>query len=91
MRISPYYDGKIRLTYKSNPPKVSLDTPDDEIGIAKEVEHLVPLLSAAYFWLDDDEEKAQYYLSLYRDALNGTKRNATRRLGGGYEDVTGWA
>ncbi len=90
--IIPYsYEGKIRLTYKSAPPAVNLDEPDRELSISKEIEHLVPLLSGAYYWLDDDEEKAQYYLSLYSSALSAVKKQSTRRLGGGYENVTGWA
>ena len=85
------YRGKINLSYKVAPPKISIDGCDDEIPISREIEHLIPLLSAAYFWVDDSPEKAEYYLALYRDALRLVKLHSTRALGGGYEDVTGWA
>ena len=91
MKIPSSYEGKINLTYKSAPPNINPDEPDRELHIPRETEHLLPLLSSAYYWLDDDEEKAQYYLSLYSAALTAVKKHSTRHLGGGYENVTGWA
>lgn len=85
------YRGRINLTYKAAPPKVSRDTPDEDIPVPAETEHLIALLSAAYYWADDAPDKAEYYLSLYKDALDAVKKFDTRRLGGGYRNVTGWA
>lgn len=85
------YRGQINLPYKVAAPKTSIDRYEEKIPIPKEIEHLIPLLSAAYYWVDDSPEKAEYYLSLYKDALRLTKLNTTRALGGGYEDVTRWA
>lgn len=85
------YRGTVNLSYKVAPPEISMDACDDEIPIPREIEHLIPLLTAAYYWVDDSPEKAEYYLALYRDALRIVKLYSTRALGGGYEDVTGWA
>lgn len=85
------FDGKISLTYKVCAPTVSVDTPDSEIDIPKEAENLIALLAASYYWVDDAPDKAEYYLSLYREAISNVKRYETRALGGGYNNVTGWA
>lgn len=85
------YRGRINLTYKAAAPKIRTDSPDEDIGVSKEVEHLIALLTASYYWADDAPDKAEYYLALYKDALESVKRFDTRRLGGGYCDVTGWA
>lgn len=47
---------------------ITTDTQDDfEIPIAHEVEQLLPLLTAYYVWLDDDERKAVMYYNQYDD------------------------
>ena len=85
------FSGRVNLTYKAAAPHVSLDNLGEELSLPSEIEHLVALLAAAYYWLDDDADKAEFYLSLYKDALRATRYNDTRRLGGGYRNVTGWA
>ena len=59
IRIPSQYSGEINLTYRKSAPRITLDMMDSEVDIPREIEHLVPLLTAAYVWLDDDEEKAQ--------------------------------
>ena len=45
---------------------ITTDTQDDfEIPIAHEVEQLLPLLTAYYVWLDDDERKAVMYYNQF--------------------------
>lgn len=85
------YRGRINLTYKVSPPTVNTDDPDTDLSVPKEIEHLVPLLAASYYWLDDSPDKAEYYYTLYRESMLAIKRHDTRRLGGGYKNVTGWA
>ena len=85
------YRGRINIVYKSSAPLVSEDTPNAEIPIPKEVEHLVPLLASAYYWADDAPDKAEYYLSLYKDSMRAVKQFDTRLIGGGYQNVTRWA
>ena len=73
-------------------PLFDIDTElDGELDIDPECEHLLALLSASYIWLDDDAEKAQYYMSLYREGMASLKLYSTRCVNAEYEDVTGWA
>jgi hypothetical protein len=51
---------------------------------------MLPLLTAAFMWLDDDAGKAQYYMSLYRDLVANTKRYSSNKIDTVYR-VNGWA
>ncbi len=87
----PYsFVGEVNLKYRSAPPTVSSDEANEEIELPRELLHLVSLLTASYVWLDDDAEKAQYYYSLYRDAMAGVKLYGTRCINTEYKDVLGW-
>ena len=84
--------GNSVISYKSSPPEISLDTEyDDIIPITSAAEHLLPLLTAAYFWLDDDEEKSSYYMALYNEGARKLQRTLFRGNTSSYVDVTGWA
>lgn len=85
------YSGKINVTYKIRPPEIRADEPDTPIDLSRETEHLVALLCAAYYWVEDAPEKAEFYLAMYKDTLKSVKEFDTRALGGGYRNVTGWA
>ena len=88
----PYeYKGKIILKYRKRAPEVSINTPDKELCIPPELEELVPLLTAAYVWLDDDADKAQYYMSLYRDGMSAVKVYTRGGVNTEFCDTTGWA
>ncbi|WP_251616846.1 hypothetical protein [Senimuribacter intestinalis] len=74
-----------------NPEAFALDIDSDdetEIDLPAKVTMLLPLLSAYYIWLDDDERKAVMYYNQYDDLcnqifserMNGTKMTIT----GGY-------
>ena len=74
-----------------NPEAFALDIGSDdetEIDLPAMVTMLLPLLSAYYIWLDDDERKAVMYYNQYDDLcnqifserMNGTKMTIT----GGY-------
>ena len=85
------YKGEVRVVYRAAPPAVSQDSPDLPIDICRELVHLIPLLTAAYFWLDDDAEKSGYYLSLYREGMNDLKRTSSRTADNEYTDPRGWS
>ena len=58
------YDRRLsEITYPSNG---GLDTSNDKVDISEDLAALLPDLIAAYIWLDDEPEKAQFYLSLYQ-------------------------
>lgn len=88
----PYgYVGEILLEYRKSAPEVSVNTPEKDLMIPTELEELVPLLSAAYVWLDDDADKAQYYMSLYRDGMSAVKLYTRREVECEFTDTTRWA
>jgi hypothetical protein len=85
------FKGEVNILYKRRPEALCIDYPDAEIDIPRSTENLLPLLVASYLWLDDDPDKAQYYMQLYRDEMARLKRYIPSVIGGGYQDVTGWA
>ena len=82
--------GELYLTYRRKPTPVFSLSPGAEIDIPAETEELLPLLVAAYLWLDDAPDKAQYYMALYREGISGIKRFSARAGGTGYV-TDGWA
>lgn len=84
------YHGEVMLDYRKAPPTVSADTPDEKIDIPRDREHLLPLLTAAYVWLDDDSEKAYYYMSLYREGMAALKLYCSHSVDASVGDVLGW-
>ena len=81
----------IVITYRRKPREISLFTPNEEIDIPRHLEHLLPLLTASYLWLDDSPDKAQYYMELYRIEASKVKNSCNSFVGSSYNDVTGWA
>lgn len=90
MSIPNDYCGKIFLTYKKAPDAI-YGNPDEEITLPDGCEHLAALLTAAYFWLDDDAEKAQYYMSLYKDAMAAVRIHGPTHINQSYQNTNGWA
>ena len=84
------FSGDLYLTYYRLPKKISADQPNAKIDVSDECAALLPLLTAAFTWLDDDPAKAQYYMSLYRDAIANIKRFSTININTEYR-VNGWA
>lgn len=90
MFIPNGYSGKIFLSYKKAPDRLS-GNPDEEVILPDGCEHLAPLLAAAYFWLDDDSEKSQYYMSLYRDGMAAVRIHGPTHISNSYLNTNGWA
>lgn len=87
----PYnYRTELYLTYYRAARPVDKDQPDRAIDISEECAPMLPILTAAFMWLDDDAAKAQYYMSLYRDIVANVKRYSTNKIDTGYR-VNGWA
>lgn len=58
--------GTFSFFYTKILPDITTETSDDfEIPIDHEVEQLLPLLTAYYVWLDDDERKAVMYYNQF--------------------------
>ena len=58
--------GTFSFFYTQILPDINIETADDYvIPIDHEVEQLLPLLTAYYVWLDDDERKAVMYYNQF--------------------------
>lgn len=90
LRVPASYHGKVRIVYKKAPTLPS-GNQDEEIILPTGCDHLLPLLCAAYFWLDDDEDKAAYYMSLYREGMLTARRSVKDLADTSYKNVNGWA
>ncbi len=74
--LKRYLSGEIRVSYRIRPTVPhETDDPDIPLALDEELCQLLPLLIAHYLLLDDDVEKANHYLALYREqyALLSTK------------------
>ena len=84
LRLSPHARGDIRLTYRRR-----LTFPKSgEIPVTEEEAALLPLFCAAYVYLEDDPEKASFYLARFREGLLRLREaeESVRR----FTDTTGW-
>lgn len=71
--VKPPFSGIINIHYRTKPKKLTADDAESDIAMPESCEHLLSLLCAHYFWLDDDFAKSQHYLSLYRDGMSALK------------------
>lgn len=83
------FSGEAEIVYRKCPAMVVADG-NAVLDVAEDAAHLLPLLTASYLWLDDDESKARYYFSLYRDGMDGLRRSLSRTVGNAYRDIYGW-
>ena len=67
--LSRSVPGVYKISYKKKPATVQQidEAQKFEIDLDEELCSLLPVLIAAYIWADDEPEKAQYYLTLYRE------------------------
>lgn len=90
MLTLPYEtEGEIIIRY-ARAPRALPDSGEGNIDIRPDGEVLLPLLTAAYAWLDDDQDRSQYYMALYRSALAERKTKGPSYT----EEITcanGWA
>ena len=70
------YDGagQYRVIYHRRPDPIvhsgALNEDDTVIDLDEELCALLPVLIASYIWMDDEPEKAQYYLSIYQSRVS---------------------
>ncbi len=82
--------GEIHLEYERAPRAITAEDGGVHIDVPEEEAELLSLLCASFMWLDDDPEKSQYYMALYKDALATIKRYSSREIDTEYSD-NGWA
>lgn len=84
------FSGIFTVKYRRRSHDINRDNITDVIDIPNEFECLLPLLTSSFMWLDDDADRAQYYMALYRDMLVSIMSNMRRSLDAVYH-TNGWA
>ena len=82
--------GELTVRYRRTHKNITSDNLTGLIDLPRECEVLLPLLTASFMWLDDDAEKAQYYMALYRDTLGRIDSTMTSKADAIYT-TNGWA
>lgn len=85
------FSGEAVISYRPMPWELSVDSGEDEIEMPMHAYHLLPLLTAFFVFLDDDTEKAEYYLGLYKSESNKLRTLYSTSQDNTYTDVLGWA
>ncbi len=60
-------DGVFTVRYIEDVPAFSDELYDEELCLSPCAQHLLPLLTAGYFWQDDEPEKADVYMRQYAE------------------------
>lgn len=91
------YPGAYQITYIHKATPIPMDSnvndgteTSPDIDLDEDLASLLPTLVAAYVWLDDEAEKAQYYFSLYRERavqIQNNEKDITPVL---FQSVYGW-
>ena len=83
--------GEVVVAYKPMPDEVTLDSGEERVDIPPYLEHLLPLLTSFFVHLDDDPEKAETYMRVYRNEAKRLWMSYAPSHDNSYNDVTGWA
>lgn len=78
----------ILVPYRRLPALPEKGEPAAALDVPPGTEHLFSLLVSSYVWLDEDEEKAQYYGKRYEEGMARHRTMPSYTVP--YTDVTGW-
>ena len=81
------YNRRPRVLEETTSPSTDTTT---VIDLDEELASLLPLLTAAYLWLEDEEEKAQYYMALYRERSVLVEQKTKSIKTSSVRNVYGW-
>lgn len=84
--------GVFDVCYKRTPRMLTAESleNDDVIDLNPELCAILPNLVASYIWVDDEPDKAQYYLSLYREQVAEITAQKKDMRPVVYRNKTGW-
>jgi hypothetical protein len=86
--------GIYRVIYNRRPQSITYEgeLADDEtkIDLDEDLCALLPILVASYVWVDDDPEKAQYYLMLYNERAVDIERRIYNATPITITSINGW-
>ncbi len=81
--------GDIGFPYFRTPALLTSESVN--VDIDPTLEHLLPLLVAAYLWFDDDPGRSDYYMRLYREGISRLAVGASSAPRAEFFDCIGWA
>lgn len=86
--------GLYKVIYKHKPQSVinNGEAGDDMtvIDLDEELCALLPILVASYIWMDDEPEKAQYYLAMYQERAADIERRIVSATPVPIKNTNGW-
>ena len=93
--LLPYDEsGLYKVIYRKKPQEITgemLSKGDKHsVDLDEELCSLLPILVASYIWIDDEPEKAEYYLILYRERAVDFERRLSRTAPVNIKNVYGW-
>lgn len=92
--ISNSISGIFKIYYKRRPMQISsreqASSNTAKIDLDEELCAVLPLLVASYVWIEDEPEKAQYYLSLYNERAFDIQRRNVDHAPVKMINITGW-
>ena len=95
--LLPYEQGGVfSVSYLHRPDKIvrneenEISEDSTVIDLDEELCALLPLLTAAYVWAEDEPEKAEYYLAIYRERAAEIEHRARNAAPVRFNSVNGW-
>lgn len=82
--------GVFEINYNRNIQQLDSENASAVIDLDEELCAILPNLIASYIWLDDEPEKAQYYLSLYREQVAEILQKKKNPQPFIYRNKSGW-
>lgn len=87
-------EGSFKVLYRRKPHELTDEGAPEEdvtqIDLDEELCTLLPLLIAAYIWADDEPEKANYYMNLYRERAAEIERETKVTAPAKIINKSGW-
>ena len=85
------FTGEVCFTYRKRPPKPSLMSGDDELGLAEEIDSLLVNLTVSYLLSVSDSDAAEAFEENYVRTVKALAAEYTAKRSCKYTDYTGWA
>lgn len=86
--------GVYKVLYEHRPTAISYEgepaSDETEIDLDEELCSLLPVLVAAYVWIDDEPTKSEYYMNLYRERVQLIEQHARQNSPVQIRNINGW-
>ncbi len=89
--LSPEKAGTYRIRYYKKLRRIVGDDEGMELELDEDICQILPLLVASYVWLEDEEEKAEKYKSLFYAEASMIEDFSKKSYASGYNVSEGWS